>query len=242
MPGGNHERPGRPRLRVRRPAAATARPFDPAQLASEPSPVAGITLDEAGELLVSQIEAFGGGQPVTVVAHSMGGTVLTRAAQEAPGLVAHAVYLCAFMPASGVPANAYIFMPENKGELVVSSLAANPQETGGLHLDPASADPAYRQRLRDCFYGDVDPAVADAAIALLTPDAPAGIAVGATALTADGWGSVPRSYVVCTQDRALRPPCSASSSRMPTPPSPPTRPRSTSWTRPIRLSCPCQAR
>jgi pimeloyl-ACP methyl ester carboxylesterase len=193
-------------LRARRPAAATARPFDPARLASEPSPAAGITLDEAGELLVSQIEALGGGRPVTVVAHSMGGTVLTRAAQSAPGLVAHAVYLCAFMPASGVPANAYIFTPENEGELVVPSLVANPQETGGLRLDPGSADPAYRQRLRDCFYGDADPAVAAAAIALLTPDAPAGIAAGATKLTAAGWGSVPRTYVVCTQDRALRPP------------------------------------
>jgi len=193
-------------LRARRPAAAAARPFDPARLASEPSPVAGVTLDEASDLLVSQVEALGGGQPVTVVAHSMGGNVLTRATQPAPGLFAHAVYLCALMPASGVPANDYIFMPENEGELVVPSLVANPLETGGLRLDPASADPAYRQRLRDCFYGDVDSAVADAAIALLIPDAPAGIAVGATALTADGWGSVARSYVACTQDRALRPP------------------------------------
>ncbi|MGA9831181.1 MAG: alpha/beta fold hydrolase, partial [Trebonia sp.] len=48
--------------------------------------------------------------------------------------------------------------------------------------------------------------VADAAIGLLTPDAPAGIAAGATTLTADGWGSVPRTYVVCTRDRALQPP------------------------------------
>jgi hypothetical protein len=31
------------------------------------------------------------------------------------------------------------------------------------------------------------------------PDAPAGIAAAATALTADGWGAVPRPYVVCTQ-------------------------------------------
>lgn len=72
---------------------------------------------------------------------------------------------------------------------MVPSLVASPLETGGLRLDPGSADPAYRQRLRDCFYSDADPAVADAAIALLTPDA----------LTADGWGAVPRSYVVCTQ-------------------------------------------
>jgi len=64
---------------------------------------------------------------------------------------------------------------------------------------------AYRERLREAFYGDLDPAVVDAAIALLTPDVPAGIGLGTTTLTAGGWGSVPRTYVVCTQDMTIRP-------------------------------------
>jgi pimeloyl-ACP methyl ester carboxylesterase len=55
---------------------------------------------------------------VTVVAHSMGGAVLTRAGQLAPELIAHAVYLAAFMPASGVPSAAYPRMPENEGSRV----------------------------------------------------------------------------------------------------------------------------
>jgi hypothetical protein len=63
----------------------------------------------------------------------------------------------------------------------------------------------YWQRLREAFYGDVDRAVADAAIALLTADAPAGISAGTTTLTAAGWGSVPRTYMICTQDMAIRP-------------------------------------
>jgi pimeloyl-ACP methyl ester carboxylesterase len=143
---------------------------------------------------------------VTAVAHSMGGNVLTRAVQDAPDLFAHAVYVTAFMPASGVPAAAYIFAPENEGDLVQVAMVADPAAIGGLRLDTASPDPSYRQLLRDAFFGDVGPDVADAAIGLLTPDAPAGIAAGATTLTADGWGSVPRTYVVCTRDRALQPP------------------------------------
>ena len=193
-------------LRARRLPAATARPFDPAAMAAMPSPAASITLEEAGALLVSQAEALGGGGPVTAVAHSMGGTVLTRAVQDAPHLFARAVYLCAFMPASGVPAADYLFMPENEGDLAAASLVADPAQTGGLRIDPASPDLAYRQQLRDAFYADVDPLVADAAIGLLTPDAPAGIAAGASELTAEGWGSVPRAYIVCAQDQALRPP------------------------------------
>jgi pimeloyl-ACP methyl ester carboxylesterase len=192
-------------LRARHPAAVTARPFDPGALAAEESPAAAISLDEAAALFVSQAKALGGGAPVVAVAHSMGGNVLTRAVQDAPGLFAHAVYVTAFMPASGVPAAAYVFAPENEGDLAGASLVADPAKVGALRLDPASPDPVYHQQLRDAFFGDVDPAVADAAIALITPDAPAGIAGGATTLTADGWGSVPRSYVVCTRDRALQP-------------------------------------
>ncbi|MFF5979438.1 alpha/beta fold hydrolase [Streptomyces olindensis] len=192
-------------LRVPRPTCLSRRPFDPADMATELSPVHGVDLDEAGGLLVSQMAALGGGAPVTVVAHSMGGAVLTRAAQLAPELVAHAVYLAAYMPASNVPAVAYVGMPENEGELMGSMLRADPATVGAMRLDLASSDPTYRERLREALYGDVAPAVAEAAAGLMSPDAPAGVALGVTTLTREGWGSVPRSYVVCTRDMALRP-------------------------------------
>jgi pimeloyl-ACP methyl ester carboxylesterase len=190
---------------ARRPAALTRRPFDASLLATELSPVAGVDLDEAGELLISQIGQLGAGDPVVVVAHSLGGVVLTRAAQLAPALVARAVYLTAFMPASGVPAVAYTRMPEHEGGLALSCVVGDPATVGALRLDVTSPDPAYRHKLREAFYGDVDPAAADAAIALLTPDCPAGLGTGTTTLTAAGWGSVPRSYIKCTQDMTLRP-------------------------------------
>jgi pimeloyl-ACP methyl ester carboxylesterase len=191
-------------LRARRPRCLTGRPFDPKALATEVSPLADIDLDQAGDLLVAQTQQLGHGRPVTVVAHSMGGTLLTRAAQQAPQLVAHAVYLNAVMPASGVPANAYVRMPENEGSLLMPLLRADPAAIGAVRLDTASGDVHYRQQLRDAFYGDVDPAVADAAIGLLTPDVPAGISRGITTLTADGWGAVPRTYITCAQDMAFR--------------------------------------
>lgn len=192
-------------LRARRPRCLTYRPFDRAELATEPSPLAEVDLDQASDLLVSQIKHVGRGEPVTVVAHSMGGTVLTRAAQQIPELVAHAVYLTAFMPASEVPAIAYVQMPENSGELVAPSVRADPATIGALRFDLASEDTDYRRQLRDAFYGDVAPDIADAAIALLSPDAPAGIALQATTLTAQGWGAVPRTYVTCARDMAIRP-------------------------------------
>jgi len=37
------------------------------------------------------------------------------------------------------------------------------RETGALRMDVASPDPDYREAVRATFYGDVDPAAADAA-------------------------------------------------------------------------------
>ncbi|WP_128376515.1 hypothetical protein [Streptomyces cavernae] len=51
---------------------------------------------------------------------------------------------------------------------------SGPAAIGALRLDIASAEPGYREQLRNAFYGDVDLVVADAAIALLTPDVPDG--------------------------------------------------------------------
>jgi hypothetical protein len=84
-------------------------------------------------------------------------------------------------------------------------MIGNPAVTGAMRLDPGSPDPAYRQQLLACFYADVDPGAAGAAIALLTPDAPLGLSSESTTLTASGWGAVPRAYVVCTKDQLMRP-------------------------------------
>lgn len=94
-------------------------------------------------------------------------------------------------------------MPENEGSRVGALPVGDARANGALRMDVASPDPAYRAAVRETFYGDVDPVTAEAAIALLTPDAPVGISAGVTALTADGWGSIPRTYVVCTRDATI---------------------------------------
>ena len=83
----------------------------------------------AGDLLAAQVKQLGGA-PVTVVAHSMGGAVLTRAGQLAPELITHAVYLAAYMPASGVPPAAYVRMPENEGSRVGALRVGDARDRG----------------------------------------------------------------------------------------------------------------
>jgi hypothetical protein len=96
-------------------------------------------------------------------------------------------------------------VPENAGGLVTPALIADPAVVGALRMDVVSAEPGYRHAVRQALYGDLSPDAAGAAIALLTPDAPAGIGTGTTTLTATGWGSVPRTYVMCERGMAIRP-------------------------------------
>ncbi|MEV4083869.1 alpha/beta fold hydrolase, partial [Nonomuraea fuscirosea] len=113
-------------LSARRPRWFTERPYDPEAVGTEVSPVADVSLDDAAESLTARLKRIGGGEPVTVVAHSAAGPVLTRTAQRTPELVAHAVYLTAYMPASDVPAVAYTQIPEAADSLVVPLLRGDP--------------------------------------------------------------------------------------------------------------------
>jgi pimeloyl-ACP methyl ester carboxylesterase len=192
-------------LYARRPRWFTGQAYDPEAVRTEVSPVAEVSLDDAAELLTSQLKLIGGGESATVVAHSAAGPVLTRVAEQTPELVAHAVYLSAYLPASDVPAAAYTRMPEAVDDQVAPLLRGDPAQIGALRLDFATDDAVYRQRLHDAFYGDVDPVLADAATGLLTPDGPVGIMLGTTTLTVDGWGSVRRTYLTCARDMAIRP-------------------------------------
>ncbi len=165
------------------------------------SPVADVTATSAAHVLIDQLRAIGGGAPLTVVVHSMGGVVGTRAAELAPELFAELIYLTAFAPVSGTPAMAYIGAPENAGEQVGGLLTADPAVVGALRIDPA--DPARRAAVRECFYHDVEPATADAAIALLSTDGAMGIPAETFTTTPHRYGRVPHAYLVCTADRAI---------------------------------------
>src|SRR5262249_46922653 len=80
-------------------------------------------------------------------------------------------------------------------------VCGDPGAIGAMRIDPH--DPQHRERLRQTFYGDVEPHLAEAAIALLSCDAPTPTALQATELTERGWGAIRRTYVECTHDRTV---------------------------------------
>lgn len=189
------------------PKSFYAEPFSAEAFATEPSPVRHITLDTQASAvceLIGGIAAAGSG-PVILAGHSMGGAVITAVAERMPQNIHRLFYISAFMPESGVPPVAYIRSDANEGERVAGLFVADPQVVGALRINPRSADPAYRAAMIEAYAGTVPEDEHDAMLHLLTPDHPAGVPTSAVVTTAERWGRVPRTYLSCLRDQAIRP-------------------------------------
>lgn len=188
------------------PAAFEGRPFDAAAFASEPSPLAGTTLDAYADSVLETIDAARrlGHERVVLVGHSMGGLVLSAVAERAPEKIAKLVYLTAFMPAAGASALDYVRAPENAGEQLGALIVASPR-VGALRLDPRNPDPAYRTAANQAFCHDASDADFESARQLMSCDAPSAPFAVPAASTRERWGSVERHYIHCQEDRVIPP-------------------------------------
>ncbi|MEW1777180.1 hypothetical protein [Streptomyces sp. NPDC086777] len=61
-----------------------------------------------------------------------------------------------------------------------------------------------RAAVREASCNDDDETTAQAALSPLTADAPAGVAFEPVTVTAERYGAIPHSNVVCTRDNAIR--------------------------------------
>jgi pimeloyl-ACP methyl ester carboxylesterase len=146
-------------------------------------PLTGLVDDAAAarDAIESAIERSGPG--VVVVGHSYGGIVISQAAAGIDG-VGRLVYLAAFMTDQG------------EDELSIMTAHESPVLGAVVTVDGrAAVDPAQAPAI---FYGDSDAATVATVVPLLRPMRSGGRLEGAPA-----WKSIPSTYVVCTEDRAL---------------------------------------
>jgi pimeloyl-ACP methyl ester carboxylesterase len=159
--------------------------------AGDPTPIADLTLDQYARAVchVAQLQH----RPVIVVGHSLGGVVISQAAEYQPQSFAKLVYLCAFLPRNG------------------QSLRELAQTDTGMVLPNVQPDTpkgyfSFRENapLREIFYHDCPEEDARRAAAMLVPE-PMSLSATPVCLTEERFGRIPRAYIECRQDRAIPP-------------------------------------
>lgn len=155
-------------------------------------PVSEITLGSYTDAALAAIDAADG--PVTFVGHSMGGIVVSTAAEQRPEQVRRAVYLAAYM----LPAGESVFSfsqstPEFSTSQVVAFLEVD-QAAGTSRIRLEGIAPVF---VNDGSEQDAAFARTNAHVDYL---APSGTPI---AITAERWGSVPRVYIETLRDQAV---------------------------------------
>jgi pimeloyl-ACP methyl ester carboxylesterase len=154
------------------------------------TPLDEVTLPMYADAILRAIKAIG--KRVTLVGHSMGGIAVTAAAEKAADSLARIIYMCAFVPCNG-------------DSLASLSDLVPPRQMSPVEMDGDAVATNTRPSSRvDTFMHDAPHAVAAWAAPQFQPQAIAPI-VTPVELTEERYGKVPKSYIVCTRDRAIDP-------------------------------------
>lgn len=174
-------------------------------LATEPSPLAAVTLNDYRDHVISIVQGLTarGGGPVVLVGHSLGGATVSAVGEAIPKSISQLIYLTAFVPVVRQTVLEYLQQPNFASSLTPTLFVADPTVVGAFRINPNSIDAAYRARTKATFYADLTDDQFQATANLLTPDDPVQAGTDPVVTTWANWGRVPRAFIRCLRDRSL---------------------------------------
>jgi pimeloyl-ACP methyl ester carboxylesterase len=155
------------------------------------TPVGEVSLQSYVDRVCETLDAQS--EPVVLVGHSMGGIVITQAAEYRPAGIKTLVYLTGFLLRNG---ETLLDVAQGDAEaLVLPNLVMAEDQSHATVRDEA---------IREVFYGDCSDEDVSRAKSLLVPQAAAPFATPVNT-TEENFGRVPRVYIECLRDRAISP-------------------------------------
>jgi len=159
-------------------------------LGSDTTPVNRVSLARYVQSVADLLTATD--EPAIIIGHSMGGMVISQLAEEFPERIQQLIYLCAFLPQNGEA----LIDKNGADDSLLNENKVVDQETLTISINP--------EQVRALFYHDCDEQLAEHAQVKLVDQAlaPLGTAVK---LSAERFGSVAKTGIVCLQDQAITP-------------------------------------
>lgn len=184
--------------------AAYQSPQDLDAFAAAPSPLAGVTLPTNVEHVTRVVRRLAACGPVVLVGQSLGGITITGVADAVPHLISRLVYISAFCCTAQRTVLAQYQTPEGGFSLVLGlPKLGDPKLTGALRTNWRSADPAFLAAAKAAFLADGTDDRLRAVLAECEPDEAAVLVVADARPNPRRWGTVPRTFVRLTADRAV---------------------------------------
>jgi len=156
------------------------------------TPIAEVSLQSYADRVCDILDAQP--EPAILVGHSMGGMVITQAAEYRPDRIRTLVYLCAFLPRNG-ESLLQLAQTDTEGLVLPNLVPADDQQSATVR----------DEAIKDAFYGDCSDEDVARAKSLLVAQPLAPLATPVSTTEAN-FGRAPRVYIECLKDRAIPPP------------------------------------
>jgi len=165
---------------------------------SDATPLSEITLYRYADAVCDVLDGMDG--PVLLTGHSMGGMVITQAGSQRPDKLAGLIYVAAFLPQPGQSLIEITHLPEAAGDSVQANLVVEGDPPVSTMPPEAAPEALYHC----CTQEQIDWALprrgSQPVIPFTNPFTPP------EDLDVAAFRALPRAYVTCLQDRAIRPP------------------------------------
>jgi pimeloyl-ACP methyl ester carboxylesterase len=182
-----------PRLRA---AGHTALAIDLPGQGADATPLAEITLPRYAEAVCDALDGMDG--PVLLTGHSMGGMVITQAASQRPEKLAGLIYVAAFLPERGESLLDITHLPEAAGDSVQANLVIEGDPPVSSMPPEAAPEALYHCCTEEQIAWALPQRGRQPVIPFTNPFTPPDSDTPA-------FDALPRAYVTCLQDRAIRP-------------------------------------
>lgn len=176
-------------------------------LATEPTPLGDIGLDDFAGHVEGVVRRAATGGPVVLVGHSMGGASLSRVGDAVPELIGHICYMASYCCSDALPTiNACMGAPESDSAIVPAGVViGDPAKLGVNRYNFLGADDRDLELLKEMAWGGNSDASFRASLIGMQPDESATVPNDRAVGGRNRWGRIPRTYIRFDNDHLVMP-------------------------------------